>query len=78
MSEEKKQWWVVFNPYEGKAPTVRHETEEEAQYEAQRICAIERKKVHVLELVGTAYPPKQTEVLYKSRRNFAKLRRSQF
>ena len=53
-----QKWYVVFNPYvRGKKPTMRHETKQGAIDEAKRISAIEGKKIHVLELVGTARPP---------------------
>lgn len=63
MSKKKKNkprpqvWWMCLNPYSQKAPMVRHESFAEAQAEAMRLCAQETKKVHVVQLVGTANPP---------------------
>jgi hypothetical protein len=51
-------WYMVLNPYPtGQKPTVRHETFEEAQREALRLSEATTQKMHVLQLVGTAYPP---------------------
>ena len=61
-------WYVVFNPYpRGKKPMVRHESLEEAKAEAMRVCDRERCKVHVLQLIGTAYPPEQPKAFWQNR-----------
>lgn len=61
MSKKKKErpqvWWMCLNPYSATAPMVRHASFAEAQAEALRLAKAESKKVHVLELVGTAHPP---------------------
>lgn len=49
---------MCLNPYtEGHKPQRRHETFEEAQIEAQRLCVKTGRKIHVLKLVGTMHPP---------------------
>jgi len=52
-----KKWWFVFNPYDSKCPTVRHGTFESAQVECKHVCELTGNEVHVLECVGTFYPP---------------------
>lgn len=66
MSKKQKKgarpqvWWMCLNPYSQTAPMMRHASFAEAQAEAMRLCQKEGKKVHVVELVGTAHPPLAT------------------
>ena len=62
-----KPWYMVFNPYpDGKKPTIRHESLNEAEIESFRVATLTGKKCHVLKCIGTAYPP-ETMAVYKAR-----------
>jgi hypothetical protein len=55
---------MCLNPYhEGDKPTVRHES-----LEAARLCLHTRRKIHVLELVGTMHPPVAPHGIWEDRR----------
>lgn len=63
-----KTWWMVLNPYaSGGKPTRRHETLASAKEEAMRLARKDGLKTHVLQLVGTAHPPKQPEAKWEDR-----------
>ena len=63
-----KTWWMVYNPYpDGGKPTVRHDSQPEAVIEAKRVCLKIKKKVHVLKVIGTVYPPtSKPEFIYRT------------
>jgi hypothetical protein len=64
-----KTWWMCLNPYhEGDKPQVRHDTFAAAQIEAARLCMKTRRKIHVLELVGTMHPPVEPNGIWEDRR----------
>lgn len=66
--ENSKVWYMVFNPYpDGKKPTVRHETLRSATIEAERVCLLTGKKIHVLKIVGTMHPPKMPAATWSER-----------
>jgi hypothetical protein len=61
-------WWMCLNPYpDGTKPRVQHESLEEAQVEAARLCCLMGKKIHVLKCVGTMHPPVAPKGIWEDR-----------
>jgi len=50
-------WWMCLNPYADTPPRTQHLAYEDARTEALRLSLQERRKIHVVQLVGTAHPP---------------------